>query len=163
MRFQSAALASLLFACANPVNNPTSVNAGVAGATSEGQAPPAVLQPQQPDPITSDPASAVTLRVTPASVAAGGTITLTLANGSTQGVGYNLCTSSIETSAGQSVPNDAMCPMLVRTLAPGQSTTFDYDLPASMAAGTYQILTKIEWIGSGQSAQIRSNSFQVTG
>ena len=88
-------------------------------------------------------------------------MTLTLRNGDRQQIGYNLCTSALETSAGRPVPSNRVCTMELRTLGPGRSATYSYKLPVNMADGSYRFLTQVEWMQSGRRSGVRSNSFEV--
>ncbi|HEU5481936.1 MAG TPA: hypothetical protein VFU80_02425 [Sphingomicrobium sp.] len=88
-------------------------------------------------------------------------MTLTLSNGSDRQVGYNLCNSALQTSAGRPVPSGRICTMELRTLEPGRTATYSYELPVNMAEGSYRFLTQVEWIGANRSSGIRSNSIEV--
>lgn len=52
---------------------------------------------------------------------AGATMTLTLRNGSKEQIGYNLCTSAIETTSGKNIESGRVCTMEPRTVEPGRS------------------------------------------
>jgi len=88
-------------------------------------------------------------------------MTLTLDNGSKEQVGYNLCTSALETSAGRAVPTGRICTMELRTLEPGKTVNYPYKLPVNMTAGNYRFVTQVEWIASGRRSGVRSNGFEI--
>lgn len=76
-----------------------------------------------------------------------GVVRLTLDNGASQPIGYNLCTSSLERKEGSSwtpVPTDEVCTMQWMSLNPGADATFEKRLPAGLAAGEYRYVTAIE-------------------
>jgi hypothetical protein len=93
------------------------------------------------------------------------TVRLTLRNGSASAVGYNLCASVLEHETGTTwsqVRTDDVCTMELRTLAAGESATFDKRLPTDLPAGDYRYLTSVESpLGTAQSG-IASDSFPVT-
>ena len=183
MRLQghwALALALLLCACNGQTGN-TAENAAAeanqaAPAPSENAAGEVLAEPGNaasppagapaPEPPANgskapEPSGEVTLSAAPARTAAGGTMTLTLRNGSSERVGYNLCTSGIETSAGRAVETGRICTMELRTLEPGRSANYAYELPDNLADGTYRFLTSVERMGSGRRGAVRSNSFEV--
>lgn len=76
-----------------------------------------------------------------------GALRLTLDNGSTEPIGYNLCTSQLQRQNGNdwtNVPTDEVCTMELRTLNPGADATFEKRLPAGLPAGVYRYVTSIE-------------------
>lgn len=108
---------------------------------------------------------AVELRVEPAIVQAGDTITLVLRNNSDTAVGYNLCTSALErqnAGAWQAVPSDRICTMELRSLASGQETRYPFELPASLGAGDYRVVTGVENMPSGERNGVASQTFRIT-
>lgn len=175
MRFRSLALAALLFACADPesgnmANMPESDPAGPAdeaispdGAPSTDPRPgapaPGQPAPEQPAP---EPSGSVTLSAAPARAAAGSTMTLTLRNGSSQPVGYNLCTSGLVSGSGAAVQTDRVCTLELRTLNPAASATYAWELPETVAAGRYRFTTGIDRIETNSRTSVQSNSFEVT-
>lgn len=92
-------------------------------------------------------------------------VRLTLRNGTASPVGYNLCSSVLEHETGTTwsqVRTGEVCTMELRTLAPGDSATFDKRLPADLPAGDYRYLTSVESpLGTAQ-AGIASDSFPVS-
>lgn len=119
--------------------------------------------PQQPGngPQAPEPSGQVTLSAAPAQTTAGATMTLTLSNGAREQIGYNLCTSALQTSAGADVPTSRVCTMELRTLEPGRSADYRYELPVNMADGSYRFLTQVEWMQSGRTSGVPSNSFEI--
>jgi len=74
-------------------------------------------------------------------------IRLSLDNGASQSIGYNLCSSSLERRTGSTwsnVPTGEVCTMQQLTLNPGADATFQKDLPANLGAGEYRYVTSIE-------------------
>lgn len=142
------------------------VDPATPGPAAPGAPPggsPAGSEPQSSTPVppAPPPAGGVTLTAAPSRTSPGATVTLTLTNGSRQLIGYNLCTSALETAAGRPVPNDRVCTMELRTLDPGRSATYAYELPASIASGNYRFSASAERMGAGTRTVARSNSFQV--
>lgn len=111
------------------------------------------------------PVSSVRLLVQPASVSAGGTATLVLANGSSADVGYNLCTSGLERRQGDAwspVPSDRVCTMELRSLAPGAEARYELELPGALPAGEYRALTSVEVQSRNEMLAVTSDPFRVT-
>jgi hypothetical protein len=101
----------------------------------------------------------------PESLRAGETITLTLRNGTSEQVGYNLCTSALERESGGAwapVPTDRMCTMELRTLEPGAEADYPYELPTSLAAGRYRLSAGVTMMGSREQRVVATEPFQVT-
>lgn len=131
MRLAAITLASLLFACA---------------------------------PVGIDPAvpiGDVTLTAAPTQVRSGATVTLTLRNGSLERLSYNLCTSAILTTGGSPLQTDRVCTMELRSLEPGRSTTYPFELPPNITPGTYRFSTGFERMPSGTRANVTSNTITV--
>lgn len=108
-----------------------------------------------------EPSGQVTLSAAPATTSADSTMTLTLTNGAREQIGYNLCTSALETSAGRPVPTNRVCTMELRMLEPGRSADYRYELPVNMLAGSYRFVTQVEWMESGRRGTVRSDNFEV--
>ena len=75
------------------------------------------------------------------------TVRLTLDNGTTSQVGYNLCSSELQriTERGWTrVDTDDVCTMELRTLNPGADATFEKQLPPDLASGEYRYVTGVE-------------------
>lgn len=173
MRLSAIALASLLLACTVADENAATDGQGGNDLVSSNLPAPVETQPangnasappgQQPSngETPADPAGEIGFRALPLRVNAGATVTLRLANGTSQRLGYNLCTSTLQTGGGENVRTDRVCTMELRTLAPGSSTTYPYDLPGDLKAGTYRFTAKVERMGSATSTTVTSNSFQV--
>lgn len=107
------------------------------------------------------PSGRVTLAAAPPGTSAGATMTLTLANSSRRTVGYNLCTSDLQTSAGTSVKTNRVCTMELRTLQPGRRATYQYELPDSLPDGRYRFSTGVQRMPNGSRITVTSNSFRV--
>lgn len=168
----SATIALLLGACAvdqanDSANMPEQAN-DLAPEASDGpgnEAAPTAGSPERQPPGNGsqapEPSGDVTLSAAPARTTEGASMSLTLRNGSREQLGYNLCTSALETSAGRPVPSGRICTMELRTLEPGRNATYSYELPKTMVEGSYRFLTQVEWMGSGRRTGVRSNSFEV--
>lgn len=181
MRFRALMLALLLSGCtaaddnaalndaANVSGNaesnaadPPQNQAGADGAADEAAPPPGSPSAQPPPGAPGEqPSGAVSLSAAPARVAPGAMMTLTLRNGSRGQIGYNLCTSAIETAAGRTVRTDRMCTMELRTLGPDRSADYAYELPARIERGSYRFSTGVERMDAGARSVVRSNSFEV--
>ncbi len=123
-----------------------------------GTPPPQDPAPPAPEP---EPERSVTLGASPARVPPGATVTLTLTNGLRQRIGYNLCTSGLIRN-GAPVETGRICTMELRTLRPGASTTYGWELPDNLAPGNYRFTTGVERMRSGNRLVVRSNAFRVT-
>jgi len=72
---------------------------------------------------------------------------LTLDNGESHQIGYNLCSSLLERRDGTmwtAVPTDEVCTAVLLTLNPGRDATFEKRLPSDLPAGEYRYRTSIE-------------------
>jgi hypothetical protein len=108
---------------------------------------------------------AIELRVEPAAVQSGDSITLVLRNNSDATVGYNLCASALERrnmDAWQAVPSDHVCTMELRSLPAGQETRYNMVLPANLSAGEYRFVTGVEIMPVGERNGVASQAFRVT-
>ncbi|HET7817509.1 MAG TPA: hypothetical protein VFK58_08030 [Sphingomicrobium sp.] len=186
MRIPAAALAFLLAACGTADDNQAAnaeMNAAAASQAAPGGAEPNEAgangnepartsgmpvpdAPGTPEMIANnsdpaEPSGTISLTAAPARARAGETMTLTLRNGSRQQIGYNLCTSRLETAGGRSVPSDRVCTMELRLLGAAQVANYRYDLPARLAAGGYRFATGIDIPGENAGRVIFSNSFDV--
>jgi hypothetical protein len=94
------------------------------------------------------------------------TIRLSLDNGTTQPIGYNLCLSDLQRNAASGwtrVETGDMCTMQLMTLNPGRDATLERNLPANPAAGEYRFVTGIERpLGSAQ-VRVATAPFRVDG
>ena len=108
-----------------------------------------------------EPSEEVTLSVSPEQTTEDSTVTLTLRNGSEEQLGYNLCTSSLQTAAGCEVPTGRVCTMELRTLEPGRTATYRYELPVNVAQGSYRFAAQVTWMKSNRTSRVRSNPFEV--
>ena len=103
----------------------------------------------------------VTLTATPS---AARTVTLTLTNRSSSPVGYNLCTSGLQRREGgqwMNVPTDEVCTMEIRSLASGQSATFEKTPPQNAGPGEYRYVTGVEVPLNGNRVSVESNPFPL--
>ena len=167
MRLRSLTLCAALLvgACAQAgtgANNSAATNAA-GGAQNEAAAPGEQTNPQQPanGSQAAEPAGQVTLSAAPVQTSEDSTMTLTLSNGSSEQIGYNLCTSDLQTADGRQVPTGTVCTMELRTLAPGGTADYRYELPVTMANGSYRFVTQVEWMQSGRRSGVQSNTFEV--
>lgn len=176
MRDHGALLLSLLLCACSVETGNEAEQAGAADANEvtatgdvgesaggDATAPPGTPPPEQPgtNGQAAEPAGEVVLSAAPGRTTAGGTMTLTLRNDSREQIGYNLCSSAIETSGGRPVPTDRICTMELRLLEAGRSANYSYELPEQLADGTYRFLAQVEWMGSNRRSGVRSNSFEV--
>ena len=106
------------------------------------------------------------LVVNPSVLTTSDTLDVSLINRSSASVGYDLCFTSVEQSAGDqwvrsSAGADRSCTKELRVLAPGRSAAALLPLGASLAPGTYRVRTGIEWrVGEGQ-RDVVSDPFSV--
>lgn len=94
----------------------------------------------------------------------GGTIRLALDNGSTDPIGYNLCTSGLQRRSGSEwtpVETGEVCTMELRTLNPGHDATFEKSLPSGLEAGEYRYVTGIEKPVGGERISVATEPFRV--
>ena len=178
MRKTIVLLALMAGACSQqPENSGNAAEANAeAGAGSdvpilgnEGQAPSAPIgNDQMPVPPGDNeavpppaPSGNVTLTAAPTQTSAGSAVTLTLANGSRQTVGYNLCTSALQTAAGAEVRTDRVCTLELRTLEPGRNATYRYELPGRLSDGRYRFSTGLDQMPSGGPTSVTSNTIEV--
>lgn len=160
-------LSLLLLGCnvetGNEAQNAEASDASETAPAPPGTQPPDSSPPQQPgkNALAPEGSGEVALGAAPASTTEGATVTLTLSNGSQQQIGYNLCTSDLETSAGRRVPTNRVCTMELRTLEPGRSADYRYALPVNMSEGSYRFSTQVHWMDSGRRSTVSSNSFKV--
>ena len=159
------ALSLMLCACGagtgNGADNVGATEGNEMAAPSDGSGDSRDGQESANGTSAPEPSGDVTLAAAPAQTTGGSTMTLTLRNGSSQQIGYNLCTSALETSAGRSIPTSRVCTMELRTLEPGRNADYRYELPVNMAEGSYRFVTQVEWMQSSRGSGVRSNSFAV--
>jgi hypothetical protein len=75
------------------------------------------------------------------------TVRLLLDNGSSEPVGYNLCTAELQKQTGDvwaRVETGEVCTMLLMTLTPGHDATFEKRLPAGLSPGSYRYVAGVE-------------------
>lgn len=90
---------------------------------------------------------------------------LTLDNGSTNQIGYNLCASTLQRREGSGwvdVPTGEICTMEIRPLQPGTDATFEKRLPAPLEAGEYRYVTSIEDPAGTPASRIATREFLIT-
>lgn len=107
---------------------------------------------------------AVSLHVEPTTVAAGDPVTLTLKNGSSDGVGYNLCTSVLERRSGddwQALPSDRACTMELRILQPAQDTQYQMALDEALGPGEYRFHTVVYLGDPPARSDVWSDAFEI--
>ena len=101
-------------------------------------------------------AQGVTLTAT---VSQGRSLELSLRNGSTQAIGYNLCASSLERrSEGrwQAVPTQRVCTMELRSLPPGGAARYQVSLE-DVPSGEYRARARID----GNPPEVATDPFIV--
>jgi hypothetical protein len=171
MRIQALALALLLCACGTAQDN-AAINAdadlAAPGAPIDGAVPttpPPTGAPTGEQPLDGraapEPSGEIGLRASPEQLSAGGTVTLTLSNGTREQLGYNLCTSALQTAERREVRSDRICTMEIRTLEPGRTASYSYELPGTLGRGSYRLSTGIDRMSSGTRVTVTSNSFRV--
>lgn len=90
------------------------------------------------------------------------TIRLTLDNGTTSPIGYNLCASGLQQRSGSNwepYHTDDVCTMELRTLNPGADATYEKRLPANLPGGEYRYVTSVESPLGGSQVTLDSNTF----
>lgn len=95
-------------------------------------------------------------------------MTVRLANESGDGVGYNLCFSTLQRSEeGRWPPVDrsdtgdpVFCPAILLGLGSGESAESTVTIPAEAEAGTYRVETSVEI--NGNRHRIVTNTFRVS-
>lgn len=156
--------AALLCACARETPNESAEpSAPRPGETAPVDGTPAPLPPATPTQpaAKAEPAGEIALTASPAETTENSTVTLALRNGSKQQIGYNLCTSTLQTADGRDVPTSRVCTMELRTLEPGRTDSYRYRLPVNMAEGSYRFAAQVERMPNGGMHSIRSNLFTV--
>jgi hypothetical protein len=162
MKFRPLALALLLLCACTPAEDMNDAAANGSSADVPLQNGAQAPQPTDGQAATA-PSGEIAFSVSPDSVAPGGTLTLTLANRTGERLGYNLCTSAIETAAGATVPSDRVCTMELRTLEPGDSGNYSFELPQELAPGSYRLTTSVQRMDAGTQSPVRTEVFEVTG
>lgn len=176
MRFAALAAAALLCACTAAGNDAANADGdmnvdmnlpaevGSPGDPGNGSMPPPGTPPGQQTPTnggSSEPSGEIGFTASPERVSAGATVTLTLSNGTSGSLGYNLCTSALQTASGGEVRTDRVCTLELRTLDPGASATYAYELPATLEDGSYRFSTGLERMESGGPTSVTSNTIEV--
>lgn len=94
------------------------------------------------------------------------TMILTLDNGSSESISYNLYSSQIERRDGASwtrVEENRACTMELRILEPGNTDQFTVPLPPGAQPGEYRYTTGVNRNNSGDALTIISNTFRIGG
>ncbi|MHB1169743.1 MAG: immunoglobulin-like domain-containing protein [Longimicrobiales bacterium] len=95
-----------------------------------------------------------------------GSIVLTLENGSSESVSYNLCSSTIERLDGTTwtqVEENRACTMELRILEPNGTDQFTVPLPPGAQPGEYRYTTGINRNNTGDALTVSSNTFRIGG
>lgn len=106
----------------------------------------------------------ITLTATPTDLPSGDSVTVTLTTTLEGGVGYNLCTSTLERESGAdwtAVPSDRVCTMELRTLQPGEEATFTFVLPIGLEPGQYRYHARVEAHAATEMRDVRTAPFTV--
>lgn len=110
-------------------------------------------------------ASHVAFSASPAVLAPGGTVGLTLTNRSATAIGTNFCPKVLERREGSTwVPVGGigvLCAMIDNVLEPGTQLNSVLVLDSSAVAGTYRVLTSIQIPDNQGTAPVVSNTFTV--
>ena len=111
------------------------------------------------------PAAGLRLTVEPQVASSGSSVALILFNGTARPVGYNLCMSALErwqSGSWQTVPEDGVCTAELRTLQPGDQARHPKTLPATLSAGDYRYVTRVESpLNGGPLQRVASDPFAV--
>lgn len=113
-------------------------------------------------PIATEVSSGVRFAFEPVSPEV---LRLTLDNGSTNAIGYNLCASTLQRRDGSGwidVPTNEICTMQILTLQPGADATFEKRLPALLEAGEYRYVTFVENPVGASSARVATREFLIS-
>ncbi|HEX7829736.1 MAG TPA: hypothetical protein VF787_08770 [Thermoanaerobaculia bacterium] len=92
-----------------------------------------------------------------------GLVRLSLDNGETSAIGYNLCSSELQRDTGanwESVATDEVCTQQMLALNPGADATFEKRLPTDLPPGDYRFMTRIENPFGGAQATLTTKSFK---
>jgi len=110
-------------------------------------------------------ASHVAFAASPAVLAPGGTVDLTLTNRSATAIGTNFCPKVLERREGSTwVPGGGigvLCAMIDNVLEPGTQGHSAIVLDSSAVAGTYRVVTSIQIPDDQATASVVSNTFTV--
>lgn len=101
----------------------------------------------------------------------GDSVTLTLENGSDHGIGYNLCTSTLQRRQEDTWTavdgQREVCTMELRILPPGERATYETNIPSKLRdgsplpAGRYRYVTNIENMDSNTRTSISTAAWKV--
>lgn len=106
----------------------------------------------------------VVLTVEPAQVAPGDSVTVQLTTTLGDGVGYNLCSSTLERRIAndwQAVPSDRICTMELRTLVPGDTARFTFRLSVGLEPGEYRYHIRVLRSPTDEMRDVSSGVFRV--
>lgn len=109
---------------------------------------------------------AMELGVEPGEVRAGEEVMLTLVNGSSGDLGYNLCVATLDRREGgqwveRPEPPAEFCTMELRVLGPDDSASFRHTIPAGLPAGEYRFRTGVEAPVGGPRVEVESHAFRI--
>lgn len=113
-----------------------------------------------PEPEVPD----VALIVEPARVAPGDSVTVQLTTTLGDGIGFNLCSSTLERRLAndwQAVPSDRICTMELRTLVPGDTARFTFHLSDGLAPGEYRYHIRVVRSPTDEMRDVSSEPFRV--
>ena len=101
----------------------------------------------------------------PGSAVPGGSAVLTLRNGSSEAIGYNLCVGALERREADlwvpALSSANGCAPALSTLAPGEEASAEAVLPTGLGGGDYRFVTQVGLAGDWARTQVRSESFTV--
>ena len=114
----------------------------------------------------SDAPDGLAYAVQPAAAVSGGSVALSLHNGSAEPVGYDLCIGALEQRRGPlwipALSAARGCPDAWSTLEPGQQAAAEAPLPAPLAPGDYRFVTRLKVPPGGLPVeQVRSAPFSI--
>lgn len=91
----------------------------------------------------------------------GDTVTLTLSNGTSERIGYNLCPTSLEeeSEGWAAIEETRVCTMELRSMPPGEKESTIRELPSDIEPGIYRLSLSVN---PGEDEQrVISNEFRV--
>jgi hypothetical protein len=168
--------ALLLAACApaEPAADGVTESGATVMSSSTGEAIPSTTQitttnaTVAPAPVTATtPPATSTAPTDPVRFAVAdvsdGLVRLSLDNGETSAIGYNLCASELQRDTGanwESVATDEVCTQQMLALNPGNDATFEKRLPVTLPPGDYRFVTRIENPFGGTQSTLTTKPFE---